>query len=268
MNAARKAHGRPRSSDGARVDTWYDASGNGRHLAQLREAAQPVYRDGALRFDGEASYLERAGAGARLEDFTLFIVAAPFSNAGGFRAFFATHEQGQVDFTSGVTVDMGSGFTARFDTLNVEGEGFGGMLNLMAEPSEFGVIRRMGVTSAPGRGGTKLYVGRQVRAVARPQPSVLDVDRIIVGARYFGFPPAIRGFLDGDILQVLVYDRVLDEAERREVEAYLAARLGGKTSITRPRPARGGKPLVAVPNPPPVQMLRAGLLGRGSCRSI
>ena len=64
--------------------------------------------------------------------------------------------------------------------------------------------------------------------------SVLDVDRITVGARYFGFPPDIRGFLDGDILQVLVYDRVLDEAERREVEDYLAARLGGKGPIRGP----------------------------------
>ena len=52
-----------------------------------------------------------------------------------------------------------------------------------------------------------------------------------MGARFFGFPPAIRGFLDGDILQVLVYDRVLDEAERREVEDYLAAR----DSAARPR---------------------------------
>ena len=143
----------------------------------------------------------------------------------------------------------------RFDTLNVEGEGFGGMGNLMAEPSDFGVVRRMAVTSSPGPRGTKLYMdGRPARSRDR-KASVLDVDRITVGARYFGFPPAIQGFLDGDILQILVYDRVLDEAERQEVEAYLAARLGGKGPITRPRRPRAGKPLVAVPNPPPVQML-------------
>src|SRR5271165_3228671 len=74
LNAARKVHGRPEASDGTRVGTWYDGSGNGRHFAQLREAAQPVYIEGALRFDGEASYLERAGAAARLENFTLYIV--------------------------------------------------------------------------------------------------------------------------------------------------------------------------------------------------
>ena len=195
----------------------------------------------------------------RLEDFTLFIVAAPFSNAGGFRAFLAMHEQGQVDFTSGVTVDMGSGFTARFDTLNVEGEGFGGMLNLMAEPSDFGVVRRMTVTSVARPRRHEALRRRQGRTLARPQPSVLDVDRIIVGARFFGFPPAIRGFLDGDILQVLVYDRVLDEAERREVEDYLAARLDGKSLDHAAAPGRAAASRwSSVPNPPPVQMLVPG----------
>ena len=54
----------------------------------------------------------------------------------------------------------------RFDTLNVEGEGFGGMANLLAEPSDFGVVRRMTVTSSPGPGGTKLFHRRQPAKVA------------------------------------------------------------------------------------------------------
>ena len=45
----------------------------------------------------------------RLEDFTLFIVAAPFSNCGRLPWLPGdAHEQGEVDFTSGVTVDMGA----------------------------------------------------------------------------------------------------------------------------------------------------------------
>ena len=61
LNAARKAHGRPEVSDGVRVDTWYDASGHGRDLGQKQEESQPVYQDGALRFDGETTFLERTG---------------------------------------------------------------------------------------------------------------------------------------------------------------------------------------------------------------
>jgi putative heme-binding domain-containing protein len=258
LNAARKALGRPELSDGTRVGTWYDGSGSGRHFAQIREAAQPIFQAGALRFDGEASFLERSGAGMRLDDFTLFLMAAPFSNAGGFRAFLAMHEQGQADFTTGVTVDMGFGFTTSFDTLNVEGEGFGGMQNLLAEPSDFGTVRRMTVTSTPGRGGTKLFLDGKPAHSRDRQASVLDIDRLTAGARFFGFPPEIRGFADADILQALVYNRVLSESERQQVEHYLAARLGGITSITRTRPSRGDKPLISVKNPPPVQMLLPG----------
>ena len=260
LNAARKARGLAEAPDGSRVDTWHDASGHGRHLAQRREEAQPLYLDGALRFDGEASYLERDGLATKLEDFTVFVVAAPFSNAGGFRAFLAMHQEGRDDFTSGVTVDMGAGFTGRFDTLNVEGEGFGGMANLMADPSGFGVVRRMCVGSSSGPGATKLHVdGRPGRSRDR-QASVLDVDRIVVGARFFGYPPTIRGFLDGDILQVLIYDRTHGSPSRsgQEVEGYLAARLGENGTITRPARPGVGKPLVAMRNPPPVQMLVPG----------
>ena len=258
VNAARKAHGLAEAADGTRVETWYDASGHGRHLAQQRVEAQPLFFDGALRFDGETSFLERAGLKATLKDFTVFVVAAPFSNSGGFRAFMAMHQEGRDDFTSGVTVDMGFGFTGRFDVLNVEGKGFGGMTNLMAVPSDFGVVRRMTISSVPGPAGTALRVDGQLARSRDRGPSVLVIDRIIVGARYFGFPPSTRGFLDGDILQILVYDRVLDEAERKAVEGYLAVRHGGKEPIVRPARPGAGKPLVAVLNPPPVQMLVEG----------
>ena len=258
LNASRKAHGRPEVSDGARVDVWYDASGHGRHLTQPREEAQPRFLYGALRFNGDASYLERAGLGTRLRDFTLFVAAAPLSNVGGFRAFVAMHQQGQMDYTSGVNVDMGPGYSVRFDAVNVEGKGFGGVANLLTQPSDFAVVRRLTLTSTPGAGGTKLYVdGRPGRARDRAE-SVLDVDRIVVGARVFGTPPAPQGFLDGDVLQLLVYDRVLNEAERREVESYLAARLGGEGPVVRPARPAVGKPLVAVKEPPPVQVLVPG----------
>ena len=67
LNAARKANGRPEASDGSKVDVWYDASGHGRDVVQRQEESQPLYQEGALRFDGETSFLERAGAKAALD---------------------------------------------------------------------------------------------------------------------------------------------------------------------------------------------------------
>jgi len=258
LNAARKAHGQPEVSDGMRVDSWSDASGRGWDLTQPREDARPKYLDGALRFDGEATFLERAGLKERLGEFTLFVVAAPLSNGGGFRAFAAIHQDGREDYTSAVTVDLGPGFTGRFDWLNVEGNGFGGAGNLMADPSGFGVVRRMTIASAPGPGGTKLTVDGRPGHARDSKESALAVDRILIGARFFGLPPAVRGFLEGDVLQILLYDRVLDDAERRAVEGYLASRLGGEGPIFRPARPGVGQPLVAVKNPPPVQVLVPG----------
>lgn len=262
LEAARRARGLPAPAEDASVDAWYDASGHRRDLAQSHGESRPTFVDGAVRFDGEASYLERNGLGLRLGDFTLFVVAAPLSNAGGFRALAAWHREGREDYTSGVTVDLGPGYTGRFEALNVEGNGFLHANNLMAGPSDFGDVRRLTVTSTVGPKGTRLFVdGRPAGSRDRAE-STLDADRLLVGARFYGVPPAIRGFFDGDILQVLLYDRVLDDGERRRVEDYLAARLGGKGRITRPARARPGKPLVAVKEPPPVQVLVPGFVAR------
>ena len=126
----------------------------------------------------------------------------------------------------------------------------------------------MAVTSSPGA-AARSSSGRQAgphRATATP--SVLDVDRITVVARYFGFPPAIRGFLDGDILQVLVYDRVLDEAERKEVEDYLTARTRAARARSPPATGEGRQAAGRRPEPAARADARAGLRGRGNCPSI
>jgi putative heme-binding domain-containing protein len=262
LNAARRAHGQPELSDGMRVETWYDASGRGWDVAQAREDARPTLLEGALRFDGEATFLERAGLKTGMKEFTLFVVAAPLSNGGGFRAFVAMHQNGREDYTSAFNLDMGPGFTGRFDTANVEGPGFGGTRNLMAEPSDFGVVRRLAIVSALGPGGTRLAVdGRPARGRDR-KDAAFRADRLLIGARFFGFPPTVHGFLEGDILQVLLYDRALDDSERRAVEAYLARRLGGDGPIVRPARPGVGKPLVTVRNPPPVQVLVPGFSAR------
>jgi putative heme-binding domain-containing protein len=262
LNAARKAHGQPEVSDGMRVQTWYDASGQGWDVTQPREDARPKFLEGALRFDGEETYLERPGLKTRMKEFTLFVVAAPLSNGGGFRAFAAMHQDGREDYTSAFNLDMGPGFTGRFDAANIEGPGFGGAVNLMADPSDFGVVRRLAITSALGPGGTKLAVdGRSVRARDR-RDAAFTADRLLIGARFFGFPPSVHGFLEGDILQVLLYDRALEDSEHREVEAYLAARLGGNGPIVRSARPGVGKPLVMVKDPPPVQMLVPGFWAR------
>src|SRR5439155_24565698 len=150
--------------------------------------------------------------------------------------------------------------TTRFDSLNVEGAGFGGAVNLLAEPAEFGTVQRLCVTSEVGRGGTRLYVNGKPAGRRDRTDSTLRMDQLTVGARFYtnGGPPQVRGFLDGDISEVLIYDRVLSDAERADVSAYLAAKHGELRKVLVPQRSGPGKPLVRVANVPPVQVFVPG----------
>lgn len=261
VNAARKAHGLPEVSDGVRVDRWHDASGQGRDFAQARREAQPEWYGGGLRFDGEAAHLE-ATAHFKLKEFTLFVVAAPFRDIGGFPSLFAMNQKEQEDYTSGLTVDLGPLPAERFANLNVEGKGFIGANNLLDHPSEFDFVRRIVVTSAPGKGGTKLLIDGVANKSRDRAEGTLEVDQLLVGARRYGFPPYVQGFFDGDVFQVLLYDRVLDESECKAVDAYLASRIGTRGPIVHHDRPKAGSSLVRVENPPPVQVLAPGFVAR------
>jgi hypothetical protein len=87
--AARQAEKAGPLANGWLVNAWYDGSGNALHLVQRNSAAQPRFvtasKHAVVRFDGKAHYLGATNLRRKLTDFTLFVVAAPRSNAGGFR---------------------------------------------------------------------------------------------------------------------------------------------------------------------------------------
>jgi len=264
QNAARRALKIPEVRGGLPLDTWLDASGHRRHLTQKDAAAQPFFQasDGytAVRFDGERQYLTRSALARSYRAVTIFLVAVPFANAGDFRGFLALNQAGKNDYVSGLTVDQGPGASPRFQSLNVEGAGFGGAANLLREASDFGTVERLCITSAVGAGGTKLYVNGKPAEQRDRGDSTLRMDQLTVGTRYYtnGGPPQVRGFLDGDILEVLIYDRILSETDRAVVEKYLAAKHGERRKVALPPRRTAGKPLVTVANPPPVQVLVPG----------
>ncbi len=264
QNTARRAAKLPELAAGSALDTWLDASGRGLHLTQKDAAARPTFQplDGhpAVRFDGDRQCLTRTGIGRTYRAVTIFVVGVSFANPGDFRGFLALNEAGKNDYVSGMTIDLGPAPGTRFDSLNVEGIGFGGAANLLREGTEFGAVQRLCVTSGVGPGGTKLYVNGKPAGRRDRTDSTLHMDQLTVGARYYtnGGPPQVRGFLEGDILELLVYDRELTEAERASVERYLAAKHGEGRKVAIPRSPAAGKPLVSVAHPPPVQMLMPG----------
>ncbi|HYF00854.1 MAG TPA: hypothetical protein VEJ18_18170, partial [Planctomycetota bacterium] len=256
QNEARRALGRPALPPGGEVDVLYDASPRERHAAAPEDAARPLWVDGRLRFNGARTHL-LAKAGGASRELTIFLVAAPFSNAGGFRGLLALGAERANDFQSGLTVDLGPAAGERFDTLNVEGAGFGGARDLLHDGADFGVLTRLRVDVAERVALARDHAGQGSRERAA-SPLALDV--LSLGARRFAFgaAPAATGFFDGDLAEILVYGRALSPAEAGAVDAYLAAKHGTGRRLPLPRLPDGAKRLMRVPDRPPVKVLEPG----------
>jgi hypothetical protein len=104
LPAAYEANGTSPPRAGGTVAAWYDASGHHRDATQDAPGRRPAFRtdlakdyssDGAaaVAFDGRDDGLLASVAGLDLHDFTVFVVAAPFSNGGTFRGFVSLNER-------------------------------------------------------------------------------------------------------------------------------------------------------------------------------
>jgi putative heme-binding domain-containing protein len=264
QNAARRSLGKPALRNEQKLEVCNDASGRGSHLVARDQPSRPtiVLLEGhrAVRFDGSQQYLSLSPFRSPVKDLTVFLVAVPFSNPGNFRGFMAFNQTGHNDYSSGLTIDQGPGATARLQSVNVEGAGFGGAKNVLRQDYEFGTVQRLCVASTIAAGGTKLYVNNRLEGQRDRGQSMIHMDQFTLGARYYtnGRLPQVRGFFEGDILEVLVYGRLLSDAERSEVDKYLAAKHGSLRQIVIPRRSTTGRPLATVPKPPPVQVFVPG----------
>jgi putative heme-binding domain-containing protein len=267
--------------NGGPLDIWHDASGNKRNLLQLIPSARPKFfrtPGGALvRFDGEDDFMAATGLEQEFDETTIFILAAPRTNQNNFNAFLSFNRGGENDFLTGPNIDLGNGAKKKFDFLNVEGPGFVGLKNVMTSAVPFGEPHVISVVAEAGTNDVRAWIDgiaqekygrkarepKQSRKSGRAQNSTEDAafsaDQITVGARFFSNtsePAHAQGFLDGDVLEVLVYHRILSEAERSDVEKYLKQKLVSKT------PGREMAFLNTVTNPAPVQMFLPGFSAR------
>ena len=267
QNAARQTRQLPTLGDGAEVDVWFDGSGSGFNVSQGTGAARPRFRlhgDGAaVAFDGKDDSLAASNLGLTLSNATLFVHAAPISNAGGFRGLVAVNEFIRNDYTSGFTLDLGPAGGGAFSFANVEGAGFPGAVNLLKGQKPFGAFHTVGLVIGGGSGGTRLFFDGEAGGVRDRTPGAIRADEVTLGARRYSntppIPPFVQGFLHGEIAEVLLYNRLLNDQERGEVQKYLSAKHASlKTAASDP----AWQPLVTVPNPPPIQMLVPGFTVR------
>lgn len=265
QEAAWKAHGKPALVADTPVEICYDGSGYARDFVQTIKDAQPRFSSAktpaTLKFDGKKSHLVASVSGLTLNEFTVLMVAAPRSNAGGFRALFAGHELKKNDYTSGFNLDMGSNASPEnFNQLNVEGKGFGGERNLLIGQLPFGAPRLIGFTSKVDANGIKGFVNADSIGQRKRDPGELKVEELTLGARCYSnvaAPPYIQGFFDGDIAEVLIWNRVLSNDELKSAREYLTKKYGPELVAPVHTPLVT-EPLLNVANPPELQMLLPG----------
>jgi putative heme-binding domain-containing protein len=252
-------------------DVLLDGSGGKRHLTQPLLASRPRFRqefNGAmLSFDGTNDFLAAATMKGTETNLTVFIVAAPRSNAGFFRGFFGFNAAGQNDYTTGLNFDLGGAPSAGLSALNVEGGGSPGQANLLTTPQPFGRWHVFALNVGRGDKAVKLFLDGQPQGTReRAANSVIRLDEFTLGARrYSNTPerPHVQGFFHGEFAELIVFHRVLPDAERATVERYLTGKYGALLRRLTEAPVReGAVPLVAVTNPPPIQMHFPGFSSR------
>lgn len=239
---------------------WHDGSGAKRHVSQRQSAAQPrLLRSGegrALRFDGLDDHLRYLGEPVDLESFTIFLVAVPHYNPGGFRGFLAFNAPNRADYRSGLNLDLSWATSNQLATINIEGNGFGGARNLLNKPQPFGMPH---VFEVRGTEEAVQFLLDGTTQGERPRTrEPVSFQEITIGARFYSHEPGpqhAQGWIAADLAEVLIYERPLSETEAGQVRRYLEQK---HADLKKNRIPVGIGAVDSVPNPPAVQVLAPG----------
>ncbi|MEW6305186.1 MAG: ThuA domain-containing protein [Verrucomicrobiota bacterium] len=266
QSAARQTRKLPALANNAPADFWFDSSGKGRHVSQRIPEARPRFRQvvnsASFRFDGKDDFFSAANLNTSFTNATVFLVAAPRSNAGGFRGFLAVNQAGKNDYNTGVNLDLGPAGSPRFTVFNPEGAGFTGAGNVLASSFDFGGFHTFALQISQGNSGVRLFVDGKDHGRRERKPGTLWMDELTIGARCFSNTPEAphtQSFLDGEIAEVLIYSRVLSAGDRAKVEKYLTDKHVALTTTDDPA---GMRPLETVAHQAPIQMLVPGFTVR------
>jgi putative heme-binding domain-containing protein len=274
--AAAVVSGKKSPADGGRLPLWRDGSGLRRDVSQVDPKRQPtLVRVGdsaaaeagwVVRFDGEDDYLRGIIVGRRLSEFTLFVVAAPHSNLGQYRAFLSLNEPNRKDYETGLNLDLNAQPSVAFANLNLEGKGFGGARNLLKTTVPFGTLHILeAISDLPGK-QIRVAIDGQAGGSRPLAGSELAADEVTIGARHLGDgsgPGSVQGFFQGDLAEILLYNRTLTVDEVHSVRGYLRTKHAALVEalprqLAAVSAAANIEPLVAVTEAPLVQMLIPG----------
>lgn len=244
------------------IDRWDSAR---QILAGSRPSLQKSDGEGFVRFDGKDDFLSVSTEARSVRALTIFILAAPRANLGGFSGLFGAAPSGVNDYIGGINIDFGPTSTTNLSVINVESAGSSGFADLL-QPGwmqsgqvPFGGFHLFTVRTQPGPKGAELFIDG-MPAGARPRnDSKIGLDEIVIGGRFYSNdptqPPFAQGFFQGDLAALALYDQALPDVDREKIEQTLFARVAKLNAIAS---GQRGHSLESIANPPPIQMLVPG----------
>jgi hypothetical protein len=208
-----------------RVTEWRNSVGGGQAFTSAT-GSQPLFVSNAInglptiRFDGTNDVLRSIGFGTTASEMTFFIVATPLSNTGSYRSFLAANTSGNHDYATGFNIDQTNGGSSAFNLLNLEGAkgGGGGGVDIKTSSDPFGTFKVLSLTYGNNQ-PNQLYVNGIAEGNRQGNANAISLQEMRVGARFYG--GSERGYLHGEISEVIVYDRLLTNTERQAVENLL-----------------------------------------------
>lgn len=215
-------------SDGASVSTWADTSGIGNHAAQADPAKMPKWFGSAVngkpvvRFDGTNDYLNLGdpasltirdgitiitvakmnGANANASKQTVYgrgsAVTTDLDFAGKYsRSFIKNATEQTVNMTGSIQPDFYNQYTTTYSQSNATAEFYVNSVMKATQPLT-GLIRDNATDDLPNTIGAS---------------NAWHTDGIYMDR-----------WLNGDIAEVIIYNRVLTEIERKSVDQYLKSK--------------------------------------------
>jgi len=191
--------------------TWYDLSGNGRNGTLQSGAGYNSANGGSITFNNSESVVDFGNLGLSLTSFSAQWFTKVNSNSGSYHCWMAAAAPGSMDYTTGFNFDMGSPTSSSVDFISHEGVFSPGSTDQYPGSTAFGTW--MNIAFTVDSSGIRLYVNGAAQDVrGSVAGSTASTNRFILGRRIISGNNSNLA-LDGNISQVLLYNKVLTQAE-------------------------------------------------------
>lgn len=198
---------------------WNDLSGNNYNGALVNGAIYNAANKGIMSFDGVNDYVNIAGNGLTLSNFSIDTVIRPLSNDGSFNGILSATLGTLNDYEYGINIDIGQSASLSFSSLNLEiSTAYGGFVNRNAMTSSFPFNTWVHLSIAVDSVADtyKVYVNGTQEYSGIYLGTITNFDKIVIGQRYYGGGYQGASSFSGNIPLMKIYNRALSASEVRQ----------------------------------------------------